>query len=81
MNHVPGTSFVRSYSPKAIAKQNGVPSRIDATSILTAATSNYALPMTICVAFDGYVSTGPTNPNTLGTIRVISELTFLGKAA
>jgi hypothetical protein len=80
MNHVPGTSFVRSYSPKAMAKLNGVPSRIDSALLLSASTANYALPMTICIAFDGFVSTGPVNPNTLGTIRVISELTFIGKA-
>lgn len=41
MNHVPGTSFVRSYSPKAYAKASGVPTRIDTTSFGVVGTSNY----------------------------------------
>jgi hypothetical protein len=80
MNHVPHTSFVRSYSPKSMAKQAGVPTCIEALAFTSATTTNYQLPWTICVAFADYVGGQPSVNNTLGTIRVISEMTFIGKS-
>jgi len=72
---------VHTYSPKAHARQAGVPTRIDTTQFISVGTTNYQLPWTICVAFEGFVSVGPANPVTLGTIRVISKITMIGKAA
>lgn len=53
---------------------------IEATAFTSVATTNYQLPWTICISFADYIGGQPAINNTLGTIRVISEMTFVGKA-